>query len=80
MTQLAEGEICAYLTRQMEIYDAGPPALIAEEAGACCYVAENLRPIYTQRRKFAYWVAAANDEIAARLFAIVRQVRRNNRT
>ena len=79
MTQLAEGEICAYLTRQMEIYDAGPPALIAEEAGACCYVAENRRPIYTQRRKFAYWVATANDEIATRLFAIIRQVRRNNR-
>ena len=77
MTQLAEGEICAYLTRQMEIYDAGPPSLIAEEAGACCYVAENRRPVYTQRRKFAYWVAAANEEIAARLFNIVHEVRRN---
>ena len=79
MTQLAEGEICAYLTRQIEIYDAGPPSLIAEEAGACCYVAKNRRPIYTQRRKFAYWVAAANDEIATRIFNIVRQVQRNDR-
>ena len=79
MTQLAEGEICAYLTRQIEIYDAGPPSLIAEEAGACCYIAKNRRPIYTQRRKFAYWVAAANDEIATRLFTIVRQVQRNDR-
>jgi myo-inositol-1(or 4)-monophosphatase len=77
LTQLAEGEVCAYLTRQVEIYDAGPPSLIAEEAGARCYIGEHRRPAYTQRRKFGYFVAAANDDIAAQLFAIIRQVKRN---
>lgn len=77
LTQLAEGELCAYLTRQVEIYDAGPPSLIAEEAGARCYIGEGRRPAYTQRCKFGYFVAAANDDIAAQLFAIIRQVKRN---
>ena len=38
LTLLAEGELCAYLTRQVEVYDVGPPSLIAEEAGARCFV------------------------------------------
>ena len=38
---------------------------------------EHRRPAYTQRRKFGYFVAAANDDIAAQLFAIIRQVKRN---
>ncbi|MBT5452842.1 MAG: hypothetical protein HOK90_26915 [Gemmatimonadetes bacterium] len=78
LTRLAEGEHCAYLTRQVEIYDAGPPSLIAEEAGAVCYTEVNRKPVYSQRRKFAYFVAAANDDIAAQLFAIIRQVKRDN--
>ena len=80
LTQLAEGKHCAYLTRQVEIYDAGPPSLIAEEAGACCYIAENRKAVYNQRRKFAYFVAAASEDIAAQLFAIIRQVKRNKGT
>jgi myo-inositol-1(or 4)-monophosphatase len=79
LTQIAEGALCAYLTRQVEIYDAGPPSLIAEEAGARCYIGEHRRPVYTQRRKFGHFLAAANDEIAEYLFAILRRAQRNKR-
>ena len=78
LTQLAEGDLAAYLTRQVETYDVAPPSLIAEEAGAVCYTEVNRKPVYSQRRKFAYFVAAANDDIAAQLFAIIRQVKRDN--
>ena len=80
LTQIAEGELCAYLTRQVEIYDVGPPSLIAEEAGARCYIGIDQRPSYTQRRKFGYYLAAANDEIATQLFNLIRQARRNPKT
>ena len=76
LTEIAEGVLCAYLTRQVEIYDVGPPSLIAEEAGARCYIGEHRRPTYTQRRKFGHFLAAANDEIAEHLFAILRRARR----
>lgn len=79
LTEIAEGALCAYLTRQVEVYDVGPPSLIAEEAGASCYIGPGRRPAYTQRRKFGHFLAAANDEIAAHLFAILRRVRRGQR-
>ena len=79
LTEIAEGALCAYLTRQVEIYDVGPPSLIAEEAGARCYIGERRRPTYTQRRKFGHFLAAANDEIAEHLFAILRRARRDQR-
>lgn len=79
LTELAEGALCAYLTRQVEVYDVGPPSLIAEEAGACCYTGERRRPVYTQRRKFGHFLAAANDETADHLFAILRRARRGQR-
>ena len=80
LTELAEGALCAYLTRQVEVYDVGPPSLIAEEAGARCYVGQHRRPAYTQRRKFGHFLAAANDEIADILFAILRRAKANNLT
>ena len=71
--------MCAYLTRQVEVYDVGPPSLIAEEAGARCYIGQRRRPTYTQRRKFGHFLAAANDEIAEQLFAILRRARQSQR-
>ena len=79
LTEIAEGALCAYLTRQVEVYDVGPPSLIAEEAGARCYTGERRRPAYTQRRKFGHFLAAANDATAEHLFAILRQARRGQR-
>ena len=76
LTEIAEGVLCAYLTRQVEVYDVGPPSLIAEEAGARCYTGDRGRPAYTQRRKFGHFLAAANDETAEHLFAILRRGRR----
>ncbi len=75
LTKIAEGALCAYLTRQVEVYDVGPPSLIAEEAGARCYTGPRRRPAYAQRRKFAHFLAAANDEIAEHLFTILRRGR-----
>jgi fructose-1,6-bisphosphatase/inositol monophosphatase family enzyme len=75
LTQIAEGQLIGYLTRQVEIYDAGPPSLIAEEAGARCLIGPNRRPGYTKRRKFAHFLAAANDEVETKLLAIIRQGR-----
>ena len=79
LTEIAEGALCAYLTRQVEVYDVGPPSLIAEEAGARCYTGERRRPAYTQRRKFGHFLAAANDATAEHLFAILRRARRGQR-
>jgi myo-inositol-1(or 4)-monophosphatase len=76
LTQIAEGQLSAYLTRQVEIYDAGPPSLIAEEAGAHCLVGPGQRPRYVKRRKFAHFMAAANGELEEKLLAILRQARR----
>jgi myo-inositol-1(or 4)-monophosphatase len=63
LTQLAEGTLAAYLTRQVEIYDVGPPSLIAEEAGASCFLSNGLEPNYDRRRKFPYYMAAASADL-----------------
>jgi myo-inositol-1(or 4)-monophosphatase len=76
LTQIAEGQLSAYLTRQVEIYDAGPPSLIAEEAGARCLIGPGQIPRYVKRRKFAHFMAAANEELEEKLLAILRQARR----
>ncbi len=75
LTLIAEGHLSAYLTRQVEIYDAGPPSLIAEEAGARCLIGPNQIPRYVKRRKFAHFMAAANAELEEKLHAIVRHAR-----
>jgi myo-inositol-1(or 4)-monophosphatase len=72
LTLMAEGELCAYLTRQVEVYDVGPPSLIAEEAGARCLLKNGQSPRYRSRRKFSYYMAAATEKLVATLFAIVR--------
>ncbi|NKB70630.1 MAG: hypothetical protein GKR89_26470 [Candidatus Latescibacteria bacterium] len=73
LTLLAEGELAAYLTRQVEIYDVGPPSLIAEEAGARCFLRDGRSPRYTARRKFPYFLAAASRQLEEDVLAIVRQ-------
>ena len=78
LTQIAEGELIGYLTRQVEIYDAGPPSLIAEEAGARCLIGPNRVPNYVKRRKFAHFMAAANKGVEEKLLAIVRHGRTAN--
>ena len=80
LTQIAEGKLCGYLTREVAIYDAGPPSLIAEEAGARCFTGLKDQPRYTKRRKFAHFMAAANEDIAKTLLKIVnsgRKLKRN---
>ncbi len=80
LTQIAEGKLCGYLTREVAIYDAGPPSLIAEEAGARCFTGLNDQPRYIKRRKFAHFIAAANEDIAKTLLKIVnsgRKLKRN---
>jgi myo-inositol-1(or 4)-monophosphatase len=72
LTQLAEGTLAAYLTRQVEIYDVGPPSLIAEEAGAACFLAGGEEPNYDRRRKFPYYMAAASSDTAQFLQQIQR--------
>ena len=72
LTLLAEGSLCAYLTRQVEIYDVGPPSLIAEEAGARCFLKGSRSPFYRQRRKFGHYMAAATPELEAFLLDLVR--------
>ena len=71
LTQVALGEICAYLTRQIEVYDAGPPSLIATEAGASCYLKNGQSPQYHRRRKFSHFICTADATIAARLLEVV---------
>lgn len=75
LTQIAEGELVGYLTRQVEIYDAGPPSLIAEEAGARCLIGSNRIPHYIKRRKFAHFIAAASEDVEKKLLAIMRHAR-----
>lgn len=72
LTQLAEGELCAYLTRQVEVYDVGPPSLIAEEAGVRCFLRNGCKPRYSTRRKFPFYMAAAGAEPKAKLWSILR--------
>ena len=76
LTLLAEGELCAYLTRQVEVYDVGPPSLIAEEAGARCLLANGSAPTYDRRRKFSHYLAAATPQLET----FLRQVVRDGRT
>ena len=72
LTLLAEGDLCAYLTRQVEMYDVGPPSLIAEEAGARCFLKGGRSPLYRQRRKFGHYMAAATPDLEAFLLDVVR--------
>jgi len=75
LTLLAEGELCAYLTRQVEVYDVGPPSLIAEEAGARCLLANGRTPTYARSRKFSHYLAAATPQLEAFLRQVVRDGR-----
>jgi len=79
LTLLAEGELCAYLTRQVEVYDVGPPSLIAEEAGARCLLADGRSPVYSRRRKFSHFLAAATPELEDFLRGVVRRGRQLER-
>ena len=72
LTLIAEGELCAYLTRQVEVYDVGPPSLIATEAGAHCFLKDGREPRYQSRRKFSYYLCAASTEIQATLLNLLR--------
>ena len=80
LTLLAEGELAAYLTRQVEIYDVGPPSLIAEEAGAHCFLRSGQAPNYDRRRKFSHYMAAATDEIREFLMEVAKKGEQIERT
>jgi myo-inositol-1(or 4)-monophosphatase len=80
LTQIAEGELCAYLTRQVQVYDAGPPSLIAEEAGARCFLHGGRTPTYDRQRKFGHFMSAATPELEAVLLDIVRRGTRRGST
>jgi myo-inositol-1(or 4)-monophosphatase len=73
LTLLAEGELAAYMTRQVEVYDVGPPSLIAEEAGGRCSLGDGREPLYRSRRKFAHYISAANEEIETFMHDILRR-------
>jgi myo-inositol-1(or 4)-monophosphatase len=73
LTQLAEGSLSAYLTRQVEVYDVGPPSLIAEEAGARCFLGDGREPTYDRRRKFPYYMAAASHDLREFLLRVRRR-------
>jgi fructose-1,6-bisphosphatase/inositol monophosphatase family enzyme len=73
LTQLAEGDLAAYLTRQVETYDVGPPSLIAEEAGVHCMLGDGREPLYDRRKKFAYYMAASTPELCDFLLSVRRQ-------
>jgi len=79
LTLLAEGELCAYLTRQVEVYDVGPPSLIAEEAGVLCALANGQKPRFDRRRKFAHFLAASSEDTRDFLFAVLRRGRSKRR-
>ena len=79
LTLMAEGELCAYLTRQVEVYDVGPPALIAEEAGARCLLADGRSPSYDRSRKFSHYLAAATPQLEIFLRQVVRDGRQRER-
>lgn len=73
LTLLAEGELAAYLTRQVEIYDVGPPSLIAEEAGARCFGRRGQELLYKGRRKLPYFLAAPDAGTAAFLLDVLQR-------
>ena len=72
LTQVAEGELCAYLTRQVEVYDVGPPSLIATEAGARCALRGGQAPRYHHSRKFSYYMCTASRELESTLTHLLR--------
>ena len=73
LTELAEGDLAAYLTRQVEVYDVGPPSLIAEEAGACCFLGDGREPTYGRSRKFPFYMAAATPHLRDLLLQVRRR-------
>ena len=73
LTELAEGDLAAYLTRQVEVYDVGPPSLIAEEAGACCFLGDGREPTYGRSRKFPFYMAAATPHLRDLLLGVRRR-------
>ena len=73
LTELAEGDLAAYLTRQVEVYDVGPPSLIAEEAGACCFLGDGREPTYGRSRKFPVYMAAAAPHLRDLLLRVYRR-------
>ncbi len=74
LTLMAEGELCAYLTRQVEVHDVGPPSLIAEEAGAACFLRRGRTPYYRTRRKFNFYMAAGDPNLERFLLTLVETV------
>ena len=72
LTQLAEGDLAASLTRQVEVYDVGPPSLIATEAGARCALRGGRTPRYSSSRKFSYYMCTASAEIESNLSHLLR--------
>ena len=71
LTRIAEGQLCAYLTRQVAIYDVGPPSLIAEEAGARCFLKDGREPRYRAGRKFSHYLCAATPQLQELLLGVV---------
>jgi fructose-1,6-bisphosphatase/inositol monophosphatase family enzyme len=80
LTLMAEGELAAYMTRQVEIYDVGPPSLIAEEAGARCFGRQGQELLYTKRRKLPYFLAAPDEDSAAFVLDVVQRSQAAART
>jgi fructose-1,6-bisphosphatase/inositol monophosphatase family enzyme len=74
LTLMAEGKLSAYLTRQVEVHDVGPPSLIAEEAGAICFLRRGRTPYYRARRKFSFYMAAADTDLQQFLRTLVEEV------
>lgn len=79
LTLVAEGELCAYLTRQVEVYDVGPPSLVAEEAGARCFLRRGQAPRYRSRRRFDHYLCAATPRLEQVLLAVLRTTARGSR-
>ena len=74
LTLIAEGELCAYLTRQVEVHDVGPPSLVAEEAGAACFLRRGRMPHYRARRKFKFFMAAGDSDLKRFLLSLLDSV------
>lgn len=72
LTLMAEGELAAYVTRQVDVYDVGPPSLVAEEAGARCFGRRGQELVYRGRRKLPYYLAAPDEDSAAFVLQAVR--------
>lgn len=79
LTLMAEGELSAYLTRQVEVHDVGPPSLIAEEAGSSCFLRRGRMPYYRTRRKFSFYMAAADPDLRQFLLSLVDVVEAEKR-